>query len=100
MRAPSALTLPAFNSELLAAAPGAVTSLTLLANTLPYAFFDDFLAAPARARLTHLALPHFVGVPPAAHEVPSAAPPRPVVLDGSPDISGTLAPGRPDHCAT
>ncbi|KAN0137518.1 hypothetical protein V8E53_004569 [Lactarius tabidus] len=84
MRAPSALTLPAFNSELLAAAPGAVTSLTLLANTLPantlpYAFFDDFLAAPARARLTHLALPHFVGVPPAAHEVPSAAPPRPVV---------------------
>jgi hypothetical protein len=95
MRALSALTLPAFNSELLAAAPGAVTRLTLLADTLPYAFFDDFLAAPARARLTHLALPHFVGVPPAAHEVPSAAAPRLAVLDGSPGLAAALAPGRP-----
>ncbi|KAH9010488.1 hypothetical protein EDB83DRAFT_2322430 [Lactarius deliciosus] len=47
MRALSALTLPAFDAELLS-------------------------AAPARARLAHLALPHFVGVPPAAHDVPPA----------------------------
>ncbi|KAH9021787.1 hypothetical protein EDB85DRAFT_404043 [Lactarius pseudohatsudake] len=46
MRALSALTLPAFNAEL--------------------------SAAPARARRTHLALPHFVGVPPVAHDVPPA----------------------------
>ena len=95
MRALSTLTLPAFNAELLAAAPGTITRLTLLADTLPYAFFDDFLAAPARARLTHLALPHFVGVPPAAHEVPSTAAPRLSVLDGSPGLAAALAPGRP-----
>ena len=49
MRALSALTLPAFNAELLSAAPGAITRLTLLAGT---ASFDDYLAAHARARLT------------------------------------------------
>jgi hypothetical protein len=95
MRALSTLTLPTFDAELLAAAPGSLTRLTLLADTLPYVFFDDFLAAPARARLTHLALPHFVGVPPAAHDVPSAAAPRLAVLDGSPGLAAALAPGRP-----
>ena len=95
MRALSALTLPAFDSELLVAAPGALTRLTLLADTLPYTFFNDFLAAPARARLTHLALPNFVGVPPAAHGVHSAAAPRFVVLGGSPGLAAALAPGRP-----
>jgi hypothetical protein len=64
MRALSVLTLPAFDVELLAAAPGTLTRLSLLANTLPHAFLDDLLALPARARLTHLALPHLVGVPP------------------------------------
>ncbi|KAH9012410.1 hypothetical protein EDB83DRAFT_2556922 [Lactarius deliciosus] len=95
MRAVSALTLPAFDAELLAAAPGTLTHLTLLADTLPYAFFDGFLAAPARARLTHLALPHFVGVPPASQDVPSAAVPRLAVLDSSPGLAAALAPGRP-----
>ncbi|KAF8259047.1 hypothetical protein EI94DRAFT_1814100, partial [Lactarius quietus] len=95
MRALSALTLPAFDAELLVAAPGSLTRLTLLADTLPYSFFDEFLCAPTRARLTHLALPHFVGVPPAAHEVPSAAAPRLAVLDGSPGLAAALAPGRP-----
>ncbi|KAH9054853.1 hypothetical protein EDB87DRAFT_1688740 [Lactarius vividus] len=95
MRALSALTLPAFDAELLSAAPGTLTHLTLLADTLPYAFFDDFLAAPARARLTHLALPHFVGVPPAARDVPSAAAPQLAVLDSSPGLAAALAPGRP-----
>lgn len=95
MRALSALTLPAFDAELLAAAPGTLARLTLLADTLPYAFFDDFLAAPARARLTHLALPNFVGVPPAAHDVPPAAAPRLAALDSSPGLAAALAPGRP-----
>ena len=95
MRALSALILPAFDAELLAAVPSTVTRLTLLADTLPFAIFDDFLAAPARARLTHLALPHFVGVPPAADDVPSAAAPRLAVLDGSPGLAAALAPGRP-----
>ncbi|KAI9433230.1 hypothetical protein H4582DRAFT_2082710 [Lactarius indigo] len=100
MRALSALTLPAFDTELLSAAPGTLTHLTLLADTLPYAFFDDFLAAPARARLTHLALPHFVGVPPAAHEVPPAAVPRLAVLDSSPGLAAALAPDRPLRSVT
>ncbi|KAH9051716.1 hypothetical protein EDB87DRAFT_1733929 [Lactarius vividus] len=78
MRALSALTLPAFDAELLSAAPGTLTHLTLLADTLPYMFFDDFLATPARARLTHLALPHFLAV-----------------LDSSPGLAAALAPGRP-----
>ncbi|KAH9165319.1 hypothetical protein EDB89DRAFT_1911495 [Lactarius sanguifluus] len=85
MRALSALTLPAFDAELLSAAP----------DTLPYVFFDGFLAAPARARPTHLALPHFVGVPPAAQDVPSTAVPRLAVLDSSPGLAAALAPGRP-----
>ncbi|KAH8986652.1 hypothetical protein EDB86DRAFT_2235236 [Lactarius hatsudake] len=95
MRVLSALTLPAFDAELLAAAPGTLTHLTLLADTLPYAFFDGFLAAPARAHLTHLALPNFVGVPPAAQDVPSAAVPRLAILDSSPGLAAALAPGRP-----
>ncbi|KAH9031174.1 hypothetical protein EDB84DRAFT_1578814 [Lactarius hengduanensis] len=72
LRAPTrprmaSLTLPAFDMELLAAAP--------LADTLPYTLSENFLAVPARARITHLALPHFFGVPPAAHVFsPNAAP--------------------------
>ena len=72
----------------------------MLADNLRYAFFDDFIAAPARARLTHLALPHLVGVPPAVHEVPSTAAPRLSVLDGSPSLAAALAPGRPLRCTT
>lgn len=49
-----ALMLPGFNAELLTAAPGTLTQLTLLAERLPYAFFDDFLVVPTRARLSHL----------------------------------------------
>ncbi|KAH8990901.1 hypothetical protein EDB86DRAFT_3080179 [Lactarius hatsudake] len=56
--------------------------------TLLYAFFDHLLVAPARARLTHLTLPHFVGVP-------SASAPRLAVLDSSPGLVAALAPGRP-----
>ncbi|KAI9446891.1 hypothetical protein BJY52DRAFT_1370398, partial [Lactarius psammicola] len=100
MRALLALTLPAFDAELLTVVPGALMRLTLLADTLPYVFFDDFLAAPVRARLMHLALPHFVGVPPAAHDVPPATAPRLAVLDSSPGLAAALAPSRPLHRVT
>ncbi|KAI9433399.1 hypothetical protein H4582DRAFT_2082291 [Lactarius indigo] len=72
----SVLMLPVFDAELLAAASGMLTHLTRLSDILPYVFLDDFLPAPACARLTHLALPHFIGVPPAVHIVPPAAAPH------------------------
>jgi hypothetical protein len=93
MRALAALTLPAFDADVLAAAPPALVRLTLLADTLPYAFFDRFL--PTRPHITHLALPHFVGVPPGAGEVPPAAVPALTALDTSPGLAAALAPGRP-----
>ncbi|KAH9981798.1 hypothetical protein BJV74DRAFT_65657 [Russula compacta] len=93
MRALSTLTLPAFDAELLAAAPPTLARLTLLADTLPFAFFDQFL--PARAHLVQLALPNFVGVPPGAGEVPSTAVPALAALDASPGLALALAPGRP-----
>ena len=52
-----------------------VPRLTLIADTLTYAFFHNFLAASAPVRLTYLVLPHFVGALPAPFEVPSAATP-------------------------
>ena len=58
MRTLSTLTLPPFNAELLAAAPG-FTHLMLLTDTLPYAFFDDFFAC---AQLTPHTAP-LVGSP-------------------------------------
>ncbi|KAH9165333.1 hypothetical protein EDB89DRAFT_2076968 [Lactarius sanguifluus] len=56
------------------------------------AFLDDILTATVRARLTHLALPHFVGVPPAGA-------PRLAVLDSTPGLAAALAPSRPLHSA-
>ncbi|KAH8979642.1 hypothetical protein EDB86DRAFT_3248275 [Lactarius hatsudake] len=50
------LTLPAFNAELLATAPGTLMHLTLLADTLPYAFFDGFLTMPTCLYLLQIAL--------------------------------------------
>ncbi|KAH8991766.1 DNA topoisomerase [Lactarius hatsudake] len=38
-----------------------------------YTLFKNFLAVSASARITHLVLPHFVGVSPAAHVVPPNA---------------------------
>ena len=93
MRGLTALTLPAFDADLLAAAPPSLARLTLLADTLPFAFFDQFLAA--RPHITHLALPNFVGVPPGAHEVPTKAVPSLVALDSSPGLAVALAHGRP-----
>ena len=93
MRALATLTLPAFDADLLSAAPLTLTRLTLLADTLPFAFFDQFLAG--RPQIVHLALPNFVGVPPGAGEVPPTAVPHLTTLDASPGLAAVLAPGRP-----
>jgi hypothetical protein len=94
MRALAALTLPTFDADLLSEAPPTLVRLTLLADTLPFAFFDQFL--PTRPQLVHVALPNFVGVPPGASEVPpSTAVPHLASLDASPGLAAVLAPGRP-----
>ena len=93
MRALATLTLPSFDADILSAAPPSLTRLTLLADTLPFAFFDRFLAV--RPQIVHLALPNFVGVPPGAGEVPSTAVPHLTTLDASPGLAAALAPGRP-----
>ncbi|KAH9165331.1 hypothetical protein EDB89DRAFT_1911503 [Lactarius sanguifluus] len=77
MRALSALTLPAFDAELLSAAP----------DTLPYAFFDGFLAAPLY--LTSSVCPPQRRT---SHQPPCRAL---SVLDSSPGLAAALAPGRP-----
>ena len=68
----------------------------MLADTLPFAILDGFLPAPARTLLleTHIALPHFVSVPPDVHEVPPAAMLRLALLDGNPGLA-TVTPRRP-----
>jgi len=93
MRALATLTLPAFDADLLSAAPLTLTRLTLLTDTLPFAFFDRFLTV--RPQIVHLALPNFVGVPPGAGEVPATAVPHLTTLDASPGLAAALAPGRP-----
>ncbi|KAI0299821.1 hypothetical protein BC826DRAFT_714477 [Russula brevipes] len=85
--------LPSFDADVLTVALPALVRFTLLADTLPYAFFDCFL--PTRPHITHLALPHFVGVPPDAGEVPPAALPALAALDTGPSLATALAPGRP-----
>jgi len=64
-RALATLTLPAFDTDLISAAP------------------------------LSLALPNFVGVPPGAGEVISTAVPYITTLDASPGLAAALAPGRP-----
>jgi hypothetical protein len=59
-------------------------------DTLPYVFFENFLAASACTHLMHPALPHFVSVPPAVRNVPSAGVPRLAMLD-----SNVGLPSRP-----
>ncbi|KAI0260572.1 hypothetical protein BC834DRAFT_536079 [Gloeopeniophorella convolvens] len=93
MRALAALTLPAFDVDLLTAARRGLVHLTLLGDTLPFTFFTDVL--PSRPALTLLALPRFVGVPPNPSDVPPAAVPFLAMLDASPALALALAPGRP-----
>jgi len=86
------LTLPAFDADLLSAAPLTLTRTMLLADTFLFAFFDQFLAA--RSRIIHLALPNFVGVPPGTGEVPSTAVPHLTMLDASPGLAAASVPSR------
>jgi hypothetical protein len=96
MRALTNLTLPAYDADLLLAvtesSSGGLTHLTLLADTLPFTFFDQFLAS--NPTIKHLSLPNFVGVPPGSGEVPSTAVPNLISLDASPGLAISLAPGR------
>jgi hypothetical protein len=100
MRALSNLTLPAYDADLLLAvtelsassAAGGLTHLTLLTDTLPFSFFDQFLVS--NPTIEHLSLPNFIGVPPGPGEVPSTAIPNLVSLDASPGLAVSLAPGR------
>jgi len=50
-RALATPTFPAFNADLLSAVPLTLMRLTLFADTLPFAFFDQFLAA--RPQIIH-----------------------------------------------
>jgi hypothetical protein len=93
MRALATLALPPFDADLLAAVPSTLARLALRADTLPFAFFDRFLAE--HPQIVHLALPNFVGVPPGAGEVPAMAVPHLARLDASPGLAAVLTPGRP-----
>ena len=101
MRALTNLTLPAYDADLLLAVTalsasssvaGGLTHLTLLADTLPFSFFDEFLVS--NPSIKHLSLPNFIGVPPGPGEVPSTAIPNLISLDASPGLAVSLAPGR------
>ncbi|KAI0275831.1 hypothetical protein BGY98DRAFT_990083 [Russula aff. rugulosa BPL654] len=101
MRALKNLTLPTYDTDLLdaitamssstSAAVGVtrgLTHLTLLADTLPFSFFDEFLVS--NPTIQHLSLPNFIGVPPGPGEVHSAAIPNLISLDASPGLAVTL----------
>ena len=100
MRALTNLTLPAYDADLLLAVTassgsspaGGITHLTLLADTLPFAFFDQFLVF--NPTIEHLSLPNFIGVPPGPGEVPLTAVSHLISLDASPGLAVSLAPGR------
>lgn len=100
MRALTKLTLPAYDADLLLAVTassgsspaGGIMHLTLLADTLPFAFFDQFLVF--NPTIEHLSLPNFIGVPPGPGEVPPTAVPYLVSLDASPGLAVSLTPGR------
>lgn len=95
MRALRNLTLPVYDADLLDAvtsSSSSLTHLTLLADTLPFSFFDEFLVS--NPTIQHLFLPNFIGVPPGPGEVPSAAIPNLISLDANPGLAVSLAHGR------
>jgi hypothetical protein len=104
MRALRNLTLPTYDANILdaitamsssSAAAGVtrgLTHLTLLADTLPFCFFDEFLVS--NPTIQHLSLPNFVGVPPGPGELHPAAVPNLISLDASPGLAISLAHGR------
>jgi hypothetical protein len=107
MRVLKNLTLPAYDADLLEAVTAAsssssssssaggtrgLTHLTLLADTLPFSFFDEFLVS--NPTIQHLSLPNFIGVPPGPGEVHPAAIPNLISLDACPGLAVSLAHGR------
>lgn len=105
MRALKNLTLPAYDADLLDAVTAAsssslssagatrgLTHLTLLTDTLPFSFFDEFLVS--NPTIQHLSLPNFIGVPPGPGEVHPAAVPNLISLDACPGLAVSLAHGR------
>ena len=104
MRALKNLTLPVYDADLLdaitaissssssAGATRGLTHLTLLADTLPFSFFDEFLVS--NPTIQHLFLPNFIGVPPGPGEVHPEALPNLISLDASPGLAVSLAHGR------
>jgi len=64
----------------------------LLVDTIPFAFFDQFLAAVPQ--MVHLAFPNFVGSLPGAGKVPLTAVPHLTTLDASPGLAAALLSGR------
>ncbi|KAF8489556.1 hypothetical protein F5888DRAFT_1745833 [Russula emetica] len=103
MRALRNLTLPAYDADILDAVTGAsssssagatrgLTHLTLLADTLPFSFFNEFLVS--NPTIQHLSLPNFIGVPPGPGEVHPTAIPNLISLDASPGLAVSLAHGR------
>ena len=105
MRALRNLTLPAYDADLLDAVTAAssslspsagatrgLTHLTLLVDTLPFSFFDEFLVS--NPTIQHLSLPNFIGVPPGPGEVHPAVIPNLISLDASPGLAVSLAHGR------
>jgi hypothetical protein len=102
MRALRNLTLPSYDADLLDAVTAAsssssgatrgLTHLTLLADTLPFSFFNEFLVS--NPTIQHLSLPNFIGVPPGPGEVHPTAIPNLISLDASPGLAVSLAHGR------
>jgi len=85
MRALSAPTLPAFDTQLLTAAPGTLTRLSFIADTLPYSFFRTPFSQHLRVRVSRTSrCPTSSTCPP---------PPRLAALNGSPGLTAALAPG-------
>ncbi|KAH9011361.1 hypothetical protein EDB84DRAFT_1569799 [Lactarius hengduanensis] len=88
------LELSADDADACVAQPAGASHLAALATTPALRAYPPLRAAP-RTRLTYLALPHFVGVPHAAHDVPPAAALHLAVLDSSHGLAAALAPSHP-----
>ena len=73
--------------------PLTLTRLTPLADTPLFAFFNQFLVACLQ--IVHITLPNFIGILPGPGQVHLMAIPHLTMLDASPGLVATLAPGHP-----
>jgi hypothetical protein len=87
-----AVTAAASSSSSSGGAMRGLTHLTLLSDTLPFTFFNEFLVS--NPTIQHLSLPNFIGVPPGPGEVHPTAIPNLISLDASPGLAVSLAHGR------